>query len=66
MMQLILFILTYKKERAAGRKRRKDKLRRVISAIQPNLNQGRGDENASSVEDRYGPFCHIYGCKFAL
>lgn len=54
-------------EGKSSRKRtRKDKLRKVISAILPKLNQGRGDENASSVEDGYSPFCHIYRCKFAL
>lgn len=43
-IKTFLLRVTYKKEREAGRKTRREKLRRVISAIQPKLNQGREKE----------------------
>jgi hypothetical protein len=55
------FYCNVQEGKRAGRKTRKDKLRRVISAIQPKLNQGRGEENASSVEDDMAHFATFMG-----
>lgn len=43
-IKTFLLWVTYKKEKEAGRKTRREKLRRVITATQPKLNQGREKE----------------------